>query len=119
MNVETKDLKIIHSALNEIVNGIKITDLCARLNSDENKVETLIKKLELVLEKKEPNTDIWECEELKLQRNALCEVFKELDSFEFGIRLGFQEDEVFAVLKRIRESIDSICYKNSTESQDV
>ncbi|MBP6860080.1 MAG: hypothetical protein KBC38_00755 [Candidatus Pacebacteria bacterium] len=102
-------LRIVDSAFNEVVNGIDIPKLFDRLNSSQIKLATLGERLDTLLDNKESHFEepSWSNEELSLIKAILCELLKELDSFEFSTRMGVSEDEVFAVLKSVKLKIDA------------
>lgn len=97
--------KVLSLAINEVVSGIHIENLEKKVGLEKD-LEILAKKVDGDQEHE------WTCEELKLQRNVLCELLKELDSFEFSTRLGYSEDEVWELLKNIKSNIDISCYAN-------
>ncbi|MCC7500728.1 hypothetical protein IT396_02900, partial [Candidatus Nomurabacteria bacterium] len=109
-----EDLEVIHQSINELINGIGISDVKIRLGASAEEVENFEQKIKGVLDtadfsKGEVNIE-WSCIEMQLSKSLLCELLKGLDHFEFETRLGFNEESVWAVLKTVREHLDVICY---------
>lgn len=51
INIAENELLILNSALNEICNGIDITEFETRIGSDKNDVEVLLSKIGNILDK--------------------------------------------------------------------
>jgi hypothetical protein len=104
MSTNQKIIKILLVALNELVNGIHVKDLYLKLETHETALNSLWEKIQL----ENANEVNWSYEELKSQRNILCEILKELDSSEFETRMGFNQEDIFSALIEIKDRIDSI-----------
>lgn len=102
----TEEIKdILVGAKRELFSGIGMDSLVQTPTYTELELESVMDKV--------LNTsafDELECPELKTLRNLLCDLLRELDTFEFSTRLGFSEDEVFEVLKTVKKTVDQVCY---------
>lgn len=105
MSTNKNTSEILLAALNELVNGIGVKDLYLKLETEEAALNSLWEKIRV----DGSNEVNWSCEELKSQRNVLCEVLKQLDSSEFETRMGFTQEDTFSALIEIKDRIDSTC----------
>ena len=103
MTLDAEETRILSLAINELTSSLDIRDLEIKTGRTID-VQILKRKLDT------NRQDHWSCDELKLQRNILAELLKELDSFEFSTRLGYSEDEVWTLLKKIKILVDDVCY---------
>lgn len=109
-----QDLKVVRQTINELVNGIGISDIKIKTGSSAEEVKEFGLKVQQIIDAGGTSNEKikveWDCDEMQLTKSLLCELFKELDHFEFQTRLGFSEDEVWGVLKTVRENLDAVCY---------
>lgn len=97
---------IIKGAVRELVSGIGLDKMEIRPQYTKSDLDTLIVKIEtssvVVLQ--------LDCKEIKLLRNVICDLLRELDDFEFRTRMGYTLDQVFDLFKKTKLLVDSICY---------
>ena len=98
MKFTADEISIIKGAYREVFSGMGLQDL----GYSESDVKRLLGLLE--------NGKELTCAEIKLLRNLLTDLLKELDDFEFQTRMGFCLDEVFVLFKKVKKEIDKVCY---------
>lgn len=104
----SKEIKeIIIRVQGELVHSMGLDTLDVKPSYSKNDVQILIEKIS---ETKEDGELFLSCGEIKLLRNLVCDLLRELDTFEFSTRMGYSLDEVFDVFKRLKEEVDNVCY---------
>ncbi len=107
MKLNDVEKNIIKQARKELVYGIGLDNMEIKPNYTEGVLDDLLIKI---------NTDdelILNCDEIKIARNLITDLLRELDTFEFFTRTGYSLDEVFSVLKKLKNTVDAICYTKS------
>jgi len=107
MKLSEEDVDIIVGAYREIVLGTGINKLDEKVSYTKTESEQLVDKIE---NKRDSDDFSLSCGEIKMVRNLLTDLLRELDAFEFSTRLGYEMDEVFLLFKRVKKAVDSTCY---------
>lgn len=107
MELSQKDKEIINRVRGELISGIGLEKMEVPPAYSNSDVELLVEKINGAPHTLEVQLN---CTEIKLLRNMCCDLLRELDDFEFHPRMGYTPDEVFEVYKKVKKSVDTICY---------
>jgi len=103
MEFTIDELSIIKGCKREIIYGMGV-----QRSYSEKEIVELIEKIESTKDCSELS-----CNEIKILRDLIVDLLRELDEFEFSTRMGFSLDEVYSLFKKVKHFVDGICYGDS------
>ena len=103
----------LSNILNEVCNGFRVRDFEKRISVKESMAEGLLRRIGDLL-RSVPNEEYSKVRTIELEPweievilNAMKEVYKQIDDWEFGIRLGIEIPEMQAIERKLRAALES------------
>lgn len=108
------DLIIINNALNEVCNGFRVYDFDKKIGATISYTCQLLEKINRIyngLCKQEDSEEYLELESITIKdlivsKNALYQVFNEIDDWEFSTRMGVTREEAMQFIEKITKIIE-------------
>jgi len=106
MRFEQVEIKIIKGAYRELLLGIELSRFGAPASFSEVEAKHIDEMVRNITANEEVN---FSCNEIKVLRNMLSDLMRELNIYEFSTRMGYSLSEVFVLFIKVKESVDTIC----------
>ncbi len=108
--VNFHDLPIINNSLNEVCNGLHVDDFEKKIGVTKSHAQQLLKKVHRNIAKQELHKKDVEhfhltVEDLIVVKNALTEVLRQIDDWEFETRMDVTPDEAKQFIEKIAKII--------------
>ncbi len=106
IKLESQEVWPLTNVLNEVCHGLRVRDFERTIGASQQTVSSLLDRIMECENDNGIDIDLSELE-IKIIKLSIIEVFRQIDDWEFKIRVGVQREKIAQIGKKIADSVQN------------